>query len=485
MPAQRKCLKNADKSTVLRKNVIFGLPTELIVMVLDMIDDEDLLSLSLLCRQLHYLALPILMSRLDGWRYPRKSIFLYNRPPIYLRAARIALFLQDLTAIVVNLSCLDPLRLFPTLKGLARLILRMRRVKAISFSLLPTWKPADNTEIVNGFKQIAEALVSKGCEELTLEGCPFLPGHNVGPHSKISPLMTLRSFHARCATFSHPPLRSWIIDSINISPITNLTLHDAAFSKAPSDFGKDLRFLTLPSLAILSITSPKDLQFCDLLAFLCRHSGIKDLTLKCEAAISAKSPAPPDDSLPVLSTLRTSPQYVVHLLRPPNSLPSLTHVVIDPNFPIWDPHDGEPSNKSRFVQVDNSLASVASRRNVTSLGLYLPLDQSAETWLMSGSHPRQGKRRDIECSLKYIDTLAVCGTIGGRVSPRTIPLMPKWVSLFPALRHANFGILLGQLSYAEEDKFLRAVIDACPELETVGLVWRMSVVDLSSRERND
>src|ERR1700735_509042 len=89
LPATMPPMATNRKSAIgpeVNPNAIFVLPTELIVIVLGLIDDEDLLSLSLLCRTLHYLALPILLSRLDG-QFGCGCLFLSRYPSKFLRVA--------------------------------------------------------------------------------------------------------------------------------------------------------------------------------------------------------------------------------------------------------------------------------------------------------------------------------------------------------------------------------------------------------------
>jgi hypothetical protein len=460
---------------VQRPDSISLLPTELVIIVLGLIGDEDLYSLSLLSKKLHYLALPILMSRLDG-QIACGCLYLNRHPTKFLRAARVALFIKDSTSISVNLWHRDPV--FPMLRGLERLISRMSHVGTVSLGFGLAGNFVDHTKIVRAFRGFAETLVNKACEELTLVGCALGPTSEDDSHHKIPSLTTLRSFDVQYSTLSCPWVRSWIIDSINISPITRLVLHQVALSDDSSSFGKDLQLMTLPSLTHLSVSSRGNLQFCDIASFLRRHHRIKNLTLKCDTAIPSASPSLPDDCLPVLTTLRTTPQYVIQLLRPRNSLPSLTHVDIDPGFTMFTPQFGELSVENRFAHVEECLTCLARRRDITSVGLYLPLCVSAEAWLTMGSHPRRGKRRDVERHLVHINALTLHSTMGHQASAGTISLIPKWLSLFPTLQHVDLGILLGRMSSAEEKIFFRATIEACPKLETVELFWRRSVAEL-------
>lgn len=85
---------------------LLNLPTELILTVLELVDDEDLYSLALLNNKLHHLALPIYLANqkssrnhyLGGLKNLRISTSLS-----ILRGLRIALFVQDLNT--VNFWC--------------------------------------------------------------------------------------------------------------------------------------------------------------------------------------------------------------------------------------------------------------------------------------------------------------------------------------------------------------------------------------------
>lgn len=77
---------------------LLDLPTELVLIVLGLIDDEDLYSLALLNRQLHHLALRMYLTNQDlDWNQNfEKSLYLSMSSVPILRGLRIALFVQAL-----------------------------------------------------------------------------------------------------------------------------------------------------------------------------------------------------------------------------------------------------------------------------------------------------------------------------------------------------------------------------------------------------
>jgi len=311
-----------------------------------------------------------------------------------------------------------------------------------------------------------------------MSGITILSERKRGRQIEIPPLATLTTFDLHSSMLANPPIRKWIIHTINMSPITTLFLNRVTFSADKSSFGKDLSLLTLPFLTNLSIIIRDNLQFDDFSAFLCRHRTILNLTFKCDTIISSSTPTLPKDALPLLDTLHATPRYIQHFLRPRGSLPNLRHVDLDPDFPLMFERSEQPPTE-RLADVEDTLACLAPRDGITSLGFFLPLDGAENTWLTKGCHPRQGKRMDVEQSLVHIKKFQLRTAIGLRVNAETVSLIPKWLSLFPCLEYANFSNMLGLRSFTENELFLRAVAEACPGIRTLQLgLFSTSAADL-------
>jgi hypothetical protein len=100
----------------------------------------------------------------------------------------------------------------------------------------------------------------------------------------------------------------------------------------------------------------------------------------------------PEDALPSLWSLRTTPLYLQHLLRPRGLLPNLAYVEIDPGFPRrFERRSIQVSDEDRIADMEDSLALLARRERVSSLAIHLPWDTVADKWLTMGSLPSRGR----------------------------------------------------------------------------------------------
>lgn len=94
-------LKASDELPV--DSLFSELPAELKSEILRYLDDEDVYTISLLSRQLHYLALPVFVSRQNG-QLMHRSLYMYKPPFKLLRAARVALYVTGASGIFTILS---------------------------------------------------------------------------------------------------------------------------------------------------------------------------------------------------------------------------------------------------------------------------------------------------------------------------------------------------------------------------------------------
>jgi hypothetical protein len=443
---------------------LLSLPTELLEMVVNNLGDEDVYSLSLLSKRLHFLALPIYCSRMHCRSLKEGYLHLYTSPLKILRAARTALYVQKLAYVSVDLAVQG---LIPVLKGLSRLIYRMESVGSVQFGCVCIPRGAmDQAKVVKEFARLLEILACKSCTSVSFCGMKVASGQKSGPRGEISPLTALQYLNISSSILASSWIRTWIIRSINLSPITNLKLNEVALSVDTMSFGKDLCLLTLPSLTSLSLTFFESLQFDDIVAFLCRHHRIVTLRLKGRSVINSRTSTLPNDALPSLSTLETTPRYMQHFLRPRGSLPSLRHVSLEPDISYTN---------NGVVDAEDALACLAGRDGVSSLLFHLPLHETADYWLTRRSHLQRGKgkrrrgRRDVERSLVHIRTLSLDLAAGYPINTRTMSLIPQWFSLFPRLQHADFRNFSRPRSPDEEEVFMRAVADACPSMKTIHL----------------
>ncbi|CAK5264441.1 unnamed protein product [Mycena citricolor] len=120
---------------------LLSLPNELLIIILEnpRLPSDALCSLAVLCRRLHFLALPIFFAR-QGMPDPSQSAFvsLSNDGADTLAALNMALFItgiQDLTCLMPHPSCDSVLPLLPHVRRLQNFIQRFRTVGRVTLQL--------------------------------------------------------------------------------------------------------------------------------------------------------------------------------------------------------------------------------------------------------------------------------------------------------------------------------------------------------------
>jgi hypothetical protein len=436
---------------------ILDLPTELIIMVLDLIEDDDsLYSLSLSSKTLHQLALPVFIAHQDG-EFSDGNLTMIGPSEKMLRAMRIALHVEHLESISITFNR------FPlSMKSLGRLIQRMSHVRTVRLTYDLPYTGIFPFGVGEGIENIMMALVDKSCEALTLsgQGQGWLIGEvffYARSPQDVTPLNTLKTMHIHSVLLC-PRLQNRIIKSLNSSPVQSLNLHHLQFTYGPlSSVGEILHLLTLPALSFLAIASEK-LQFSDLAAFLCRHPGVTAFILQCKAPIPPDCPAIPASALPNLLELQAPPHHIRYLLRTRGLCPELNRLVIRAD------HDGLwEDDRYPFRYVEDSLATLTRRHKVNYLGLYVPSASQAEEWLTTGCHARRGKRRDVERSLTHIETVSLHTGDHRPLAPRLESLVVNWLGLFPALRIVALNSCFNDRTAA---RMMEAIGEACPRLES-------------------
>lgn len=446
------------------------LPLELINMVLDFSELEELFSLALLNQFFHELVIPQLLricSMKEGQYYESGHLSIYNHAQGHelMRAIRIALSVKRLSHLTVRCGQ-NPI--IPILKELARLLARMTTVTSVTLDLYFFAGSMDQQGVAGGLASVLEALRDKSCKMLTISGLDLKSNTECdmdsGPPLEIAPLTTVRSLTINYAKICSPSIRNWIVQSINMSPICILALDKMTLSEDPFSFSRDMDLLTIPSLTTLKIESRNSLHFSDVAAFLCRHPSITSLRWICDTLIPINASPLPAMALPRLTHLHTTPEYLRRLMSVRGSFLSLESVTVDPSFSIC--HPATMSNSQRLDGLNNGLASMARRRDISALTIVLPGGSEAENWLRLGSHPRRGKRNNIESTLLHIDNVIVEMYGFGDFTDDIRALLPGWLSLFPSLRHATVPSFF-EVSDADTMAFLRAAANRCLNMKTI------------------
>jgi hypothetical protein len=467
---------------------LLDLATELLVIIIDLLDDEDLLRISILSSRLHILALELYLSRQRG-SYRSNTLHLVGPPFRMLSALRMALFVQDF--LYLDMMFVDNPDVH-SMKGLERLLRRISSVREFVFegTFDMTWAHSERPGIREAMGGIFAALVGKGCVKLTIKGAKFNEGTSISdltsertrltnivsspsPHD-IPPLTTLTELQIYRSAFSFPTLRTWVVNAMNMSPITKLILDHVTFFDRPASMHEIFRLLTLPLLSHLSISSI-GLNFSDVIEFLCRHPHIENMSLATDTGILSDFPVPAE-ALPLLSTLKVPPHCIRPLLAASGSVPTLKVIAIDPDFPVMFCNQQAAIDK-RLEDIQECFVHFASREGVTTLRLALPADSWARNWLQQGSRPKDGKRRDVEQSLVHITTLQVDVWGCTPFSPAMEPLLVRWLALFPSLRYISFdSFTFIRMSSDDRVAFADSIGDACLLVEAVDIGYKKYLI---------
>ncbi|KAJ7300799.1 hypothetical protein DFH08DRAFT_1090466 [Mycena albidolilacea] len=326
-------MKTVEVSDVVVSQFV-ELPTEVLLLVFDLLDYE-LFSLAILCRRLHFLALPIFLERhsipdpCDTTRLHLK--WMPSSDPI-VRALTVALFIPS----IKHLTCVfsDYMyahRRVESIKRLTRLVRRLETVQTLSLNFLPNYylrqrftQPVYSEERLwqstySALRDLLDAVGSKSCTSLKIVGCP-VPADFAGtpPYPPPSiPFVTALSLDV-CAGAA--PYRAWIYAALNGNPVSALKL-------IMTWDGADLDFpLTLTSLSI----SGKVALQSSLFNYLTRHPLLNTLTIESNPRPREipRLRDPPTPRLANLVVLTAPLSYISHFFQIRDPFPALERLTM-------------------------------------------------------------------------------------------------------------------------------------------------------------
>ncbi|KAJ7626739.1 hypothetical protein B0H17DRAFT_560803 [Mycena rosella] len=217
------------------------LPTEVLLLIFDLLHTE-LLDLSLLCRRLHFLALPIILAR-NSINNPCEitslDIGAMVDSQIVLRALRVALFVPS----IKHLVCIfpDPVYIYhhlDNIRRVTRLIIKLMKVEKLSLNFVPNkFRLGDlgNREsylehriwetCYCALSDLLSAVSDKSCTSLAIVGCPATGRPAFATLFPQPPSANITSISNLSLDVDRPPSYSWwIFAALKNSPITSLHL---------------------------------------------------------------------------------------------------------------------------------------------------------------------------------------------------------------------------------------------------------------------
>jgi hypothetical protein len=191
--------------------------------------------------------------------------------------------------------------------------------------------------------------------------------------------------------------------------------------------------------------------------FLCRHPQIGILRIFYDEITPARPPPLPATALPNLIRLTVTSSYVSHFLQHDNTFPRLRELfIVDNSNNIQTAYD--------FTPLDSALATLAARKVTLNLNLSLPGVFNISDWL-------KACERNQIC-LRCVKGLTITSQSWKPWHNVTMALLPRWLTLFPALSRFCFDSVDAKIS-SKNDKstFIRSVIETCPWLEVLSYGW--------------
>lgn len=481
------------------------LPTEILLLVFEAMDNPELYNAAFLSRSFHHLAFPIYLARHGISASAETNLILFNDwSPDALRAAHAALFLPSVNRLKCVFDFYKPFeQVHSDVHAFKRFLGKLGSVGEIHIEFVcygmkigsnGTFVASDEfvgltEEWGRELTQMLDGVLGSGCAELTLS----LAGRCVPPARELERLLLwefyglfgvlkhpifrgfaggfgrgcvrarslvdasqpiqnqkrgLETLKLHSSMFFHPLLIRWTMSTLNSTSITSLSLRQLDHIST-QNWGLVLPCITLPSLSKLSANL---IPTHDLYRFLYRHPHIQDLTL-------GRNFVDPDcvvlrnSILEELKHLSAPPSYLVALLTPPDALPALKTVCI--RWHVRNNHVFEAS------AVDKILLPVSQRlRQLDDLRFLLSFESlNVSSWF-------QPSGLDIS-PLQYISHLELKIHVY-TLPTNTMTALARWLVGFSRLRCLELTTVCQDgLEVEERVLFFEAIGRWCPSVGVV------------------
>lgn len=469
------------------------LPNEVLLQIFSFLPPNDLGTLSFLCKRLHYLALPLLLT-LCSIDHPLElssgSVSLSNEHANAISALRLALFVTNINrfeftfgvAIVSSDGLLREIRSVKRLLQTVRVkeivmdfrhIVLVRTKKRFGAGLEFHGTPMSRKKWYTVLGKLLKTLGAMEGSALTvLAGRTFLPiyegqseitrldlsaatpgmlpswlstppdptavEHRAPPdsYSPIGPLIQFTEFHVGSALFFQQPFLDWTIVALRSSSIVVLSFE---YLNLSYDSWTDLLTgITLPSATEFSIAFC-NLSFINLSThFLVRHPQVRNLNF-CD------------------SSMRRNPDFPA----PELSHPELDNLVIKCSTITLAPYTDQG-----FVALDRILYQLAGFPQhlvgkVISLHLLVHASTSfAESlWSVLDGVPSR-----VSYTLPFVTNIMIDECLEPSLfSQKVMPLLPRWIqAFFPRLKHVTLGRYCHPWADVDEVAFSQELAERCP-----------------------
>ncbi|KAJ6542011.1 hypothetical protein DFH09DRAFT_990995 [Mycena vulgaris] len=485
---------------------ILNLPTELLVRVFENppLPTETLYSVALVCRRLHFIALPIYFSR-SGMNYDSNSgsnsLVICMSPDRHdvLGALQMALFIpqiDDITCVFPHPSCTSIFPILPHLHRLRRFITRLPSVKHVTLQLdsadsvcLAAGPDASLRAWVSQLEALLNCIVEKGCLSLAMiHGAQFtwsfgldkaLPPERrftrfLAPFHKLSctPLsdlgtenfsrvsgqgysrveMTLPSASYRNSRLSsiiiqsailiHPPGLRWTLTALRKCHVTSLTLSGGLANGIIWSTLLRLLASAAPDLTALVLLEAQYFYDFDILTFISRLPLLSDLTISTKSTARLQAWNAPPLTFRHLENLEAPPNFLQYFLQDTPYLPTIKSICI--SWPVI----------YMSVNLDLSAALISTViRTLATHGLSPTLSVSADmTTYRDTSYARRPGGDILDC-LEKIEALKIAAA---PLFPVEITDTAAWIAIFRCVRRVE--ITFGRSSWTDATLLLEQLV---------------------------
>ncbi|KAJ7654638.1 hypothetical protein DFH06DRAFT_518436 [Mycena polygramma] len=312
------------------------LPTEVLLMIFDFLHDE-LLSLSLLCRGLHFLALPVFLDR-NSITHPSETTRVdmsTMQGAVVVRALTIALFIPSINHLICVFPSAYTYHCLDSIRRAARLVQRLTRLEKITLDFPPNiclgiathmWDVYSASRqwhtCYSALRGLWDAVEGKSCPSLSIVGFPA-PAASEPPAPPPAKIRFITNLTIDMDRFT--PFSSLIFPAVQHSPIAFLELTITPHTKVEEvpAFPE-----TLTALSLTGEYAPR----AWIVAYLGRHPGLKTLSLTCGFSRHHPVAGFPETNrrlrLDHLVNLTAPVSFLSYFLHADDPFPALEHLKI-------------------------------------------------------------------------------------------------------------------------------------------------------------
>jgi hypothetical protein len=480
--------------------LLTALSTELLLLIFESLLPPALLAVSKTSQRLHYLALPVYLSRygIDDADLRSRHLVLENEAVCALPGLQTLITLTSLDSLSCKFGGGDP-HFAWEVHHLISFVLKLEGVKAVTLHLGnidSRW--VDGLAVLNSegwkadFVNLLTRILEKGCTQLVVTHGHFLridvpepslhlrtrggsirdsvssiatfliaspPRATLVTQHNAPPRLQIFSIHSDL--FFIDPFYEWFMQIMATSPIHTLSLRISGIPR--ETWSATLSSIAIPSLSNFLVETI-DITFMDLLKFLSRHPSIQRLdlhpnfTYPGSRKLGRRTKRP---QLPQLRCLSGSPGNVrdlLDVLRSP--LPQLHSVE------LFLPIQQSVFRAVDFARLGGKIAAAIQGVMPKELSLKFLVPYFVD------DHSRDNARiatNRVSPPLNSVQTLILSSDGHFAFIKWIMPGLPEWLSSFPALQRVSFASDCAPLDSPSRVALAQLVSHACLSITSVSM----------------